>query len=77
MEYLLKNYSDISSIDKKAIIFKDGDAILFEECIGNRNYSETCVAERDRIASPPYYEFLRPINPQESSIIKEDYFQNM
>lgn len=58
MKYIEKAYSDIETIDKKGIIFKSGDRITFTECIRKRYNSDTCVAERDYAASPPYFEFF-------------------
>lgn len=60
MEYLEKNYFEIEAIDKKGITFKNRDRIVFMDCIGKRYNSETCVAERDCTASPPYFEFFTP-----------------
>lgn len=74
MEYLVKKYSDISGIDRKGIIFKNGDKILFEECIGNCNYSETCVSKRDIVALPPYFEFFTPNKPTRIIFNKTGFF---
>lgn len=60
MEYLEKDYSEIMVTDKRGIMFKNGDKIVFDDCIGRRYNSETCVAERDCTASPPYFEFFTP-----------------
>lgn len=63
MEYLIMSFSDIKSIDKEGIHFKNGDSISFAECIGSRYNSSTCVAERDILALPPYFEFFSPNIP--------------
>ncbi len=63
MEYLIISFSDIHSIDKRGIHFKNGNSISFAECIGKRYNSSTCVAERDILALPPYFEFFSPIKP--------------
>ncbi len=63
MEYLIMSFSDIKSIDKEGIHFKNGDSISFAECIGKRYNSSTCVAERDILALPPYFEFFSSIKP--------------
>lgn len=60
MEYLIMSFSEIKSFDKKGIHFKNGDSISFAECIGKRYNSSTCVAERDILAIPPYFEFFSP-----------------
>lgn len=47
-EPFIKEYSDIKSIDKKEIVFKDYSAFCFESF-------ESC--ERDIAANPPYFSF--------------------
>lgn len=63
MEYIKKNYSDIVAVDKYGITFKNGDKIIFADCIGNRYNSTTCVAERNIADWPPYFEFFTPYKP--------------
>ena len=56
-------FSEIETVNKIGITLKNGDKILFEDCIGNRYNSPTCVAERDITASPPYFEFFTANQP--------------
>ena len=63
MEYLEKSFSEIKDIDRDKIIFISGESIVFNECIKQRYDSETCVAERDICANPPYFEFFTPEKP--------------
>ncbi len=58
MNHLEKNYSDIEKINEMGITFNNGNKIIFKDCIGNRYNSETCIAERNITASPPYFEFF-------------------
>lgn len=58
MEYIEKRYLDIKDVDKTGITFKNGEKIIFKECIKQRYNSETCVAERDLFAKPPYFVFF-------------------
>ena len=58
MEYIEKRYLDIEDVDKTGITFKNGEKIIFKECIKQRYNSETCVAERDLFAKPPYFVFF-------------------
>ena len=60
MEYMEKSFSEIKDIDRDHIIFISGESIIFKECIKQRYSSETCVAERDICAVPPYFEFYTP-----------------
>ena len=61
--YIEKNYSDIQYVDKNGITFKNGDKIIFADCIGKFCNSATCVAERDITASPHYFEFYTDGKP--------------
>ena len=63
MDYLEEEFSNIKSIDKNGITFADGKCIVFSECINQRYNSDTCVAERDCSADPPYFEFFTPEKP--------------
>ena len=63
MDYSEEEFSDIKSIDKNGITFADGKCIVFSECINQRYNSDTCVAERDCSADPPYFEFFTPVLP--------------
>ncbi len=58
MQYLVKKYSEIKTIDSKGIIFIDGSEIFFADCTGKRYDSETCVAERNIEATPAYFDFF-------------------
>lgn len=57
-----RHYSEIKAVDRNGITFEDGTEILFSECAGLYD-SETCVAERDVTASPPYFSFGTPDQP--------------
>lgn len=63
MKYKEINYSEIETLDKAGMTLKNGDKILFKDCIGNRYDSIKCVAERDITASPPYFEFFTSGQP--------------
>lgn len=58
MEYIERSFSEIRMIDNEGITFNDGEMIVFKDCIGRKYNSETCVAERDICAMPPYFEFF-------------------
>ncbi len=60
MEYIERSFSQIKKIDNEGITFNDGEMIAFKNCIGRKYNSETCVAERDICAMPPYFEFFTP-----------------
>lgn len=60
MEYVERSFSEIRTIDNEGITFNDGEMIAFKDCIGRKYNSETCVAERDICAMPPYFEFFTP-----------------
>lgn len=77
MEYIEKRYLDIKDVDKTGITFKNGEKIIFKECIKQRYNSETCVAERDLFAKPPYFVFLLLADILKLSSIKKDFFQNL
>ena len=57
-----KSFSEILTVDKNGITFKDGEKVSFDECAENfknvhsLNHSK-CVAERDIAAHPPYFLF--------------------
>ena len=63
MEYIEKSFFEIKDIDRNGITFKSGEKIIFVECIKQRYNSDTCVAERDISAQPPYFEFFTPNKP--------------
>lgn len=60
MEYLKYSFSEIKDTNRNGITFISGEKINFKECIKRRYNSETCVAERDISAQPPYFEFFTP-----------------
>ena len=62
-EYIEKSFSEIQEIDREKIAFTSGERIVFQECIGRRYNHETCVAERDISAKPPFFEFFTPEKP--------------
>lgn len=74
MEYFEKNYFDIRTVDENGIFFVNEDKIIFADCIGKRYDSETCVAERDIVASPPYFEFFTPYKPTRIIFNKKGLF---
>lgn len=57
MKTTVKSYSEIQSIDKNGLLFKDGTSIDFSKCVNKKNYSGNSIAEREIIANPPYFEF--------------------
>lgn len=57
------SFSDIVSMDREGIVLSCGSKIIFGECAGGRYNSSLCIAERDIIASPPYFEFFIPGEP--------------
>ena len=63
MEYLEIAFSEIEFINESGIVFKDGYIIVFNDCVNRRYNSETCVAERDICANPPYFEFFTSGKP--------------
>lgn len=63
MEYVERSFSEIRIIDNEGITFNDGESIVFKACIGRKYNSETCVAERDICAMPPYFEFFTLYKP--------------
>ncbi len=63
MEYIKKDYSDIQSVGKDGITFTNGDKIVFAACIGKRYNSAICIAERNIVSSPPYFEFFTNYKP--------------
>lgn len=60
MKYVKRSFSEIRRIDNEGITFNDGEIIAFKDCIRGKYNSETCVAERDICAMPPYFEFFTP-----------------
>ena len=52
MKERIKSYTDIVSFDNDGITFSSGDRIIYSEC-----GEDSCVAERDICARPPYFEF--------------------
>lgn len=63
MESLERSFSEIKQIDRNGITFISGETIVFRECVKQRYNSETCVAERDLFAQPPYFLFFTPDKP--------------
>ncbi|MBQ4465247.1 MAG: hypothetical protein II916_04720 [Oscillospiraceae bacterium] len=56
------SYSKVTAIDSSGILFDDGQSIFFQECAlnfarWNPEESGKCVAERDKLADIPYFEF--------------------
>ena len=76
MKYLEKSFSEIKDIDSNGITFIDGDIIVFKDCIKQRYNSETCVAERDILAKPPYFKFFTPDKPTKIIFDKTGLFPN-
>ena len=60
--YTERHFSEVKTVDGNGITFKDGTQILFRDC-GGLYDSETCVAERDVTAAPPYFSFSTPEQP--------------
>ncbi len=57
-----KSFSEILTVDKNGITFKDGEKVSFDECVENLKTANSlsgskCVAERDITAVPPYFLF--------------------
>lgn len=57
-----KSFSEILTVDKNGITFKDGERVSFDECAENYKAANSliqskCVAERDITADPPYFLF--------------------
>lgn len=57
-----KSFSDILTVDKNGITFKDSKNVSFDECAANFKAANSlsiskCVAERDITADPPYFPF--------------------
>ena len=77
MEYIEKRYLDIKDVDKTGITFKNGEKIIFKECIKQRYNSETCVAERDLFAKPPYFVFFTSCRYTKVIFNKKGFFQNL
>ena len=77
MEYIEKRYLDIKDVDKTGITFKNGEKIIFKECIKQRYNSETCVAERDLFAKPPYFVFFTSGRYTKVIFNKKGFFQNL
>lgn len=76
MEYLERSFLEIKDIDSKGITFIDGTLIVFKDCIKQRYNSETCVAERDILAKPPYFEFFTPDKPTKIIFDRTGLFSN-
>jgi len=76
MKYLEKSFSEIKDIDSNGIIFTSGETIIFKDCIKQRYNSETCIAERDILAKPPYFEFFTPDKPTKIIFDKTELFSN-
>ena len=60
--YTEKRYSEILTVDKSGITFKDGEKVNFEECAEKFKAAHSlnqskCTAERDITANPPYFLF--------------------
>ena len=53
---MIKKYSEIEKIGKDCIIFNDGTKIQIIKCV--RKDTNTCIAERDITAIPPYFDFF-------------------
>lgn len=56
------SYKDIQRITQAGILFRDGFALLFEECrnewsVENKINQSCCVAKRDSLAKIPYFLF--------------------
>lgn len=77
MNYLKYSFSEIKDIDKNGITFISGEIINFKECINRRYKSETCVAERDISAKPPYFEFFTPNKPIRIVFDKKGLFSKL
>ena len=59
-----KSFSEILTVDKNGITFKDGERVSFDECAENYKAANSlsqskCVAERDITADPPYFLFYK------------------
>lgn len=83
MKYVKRSFSEIRRIDNEGITFNDGEIIAFKDCIRGKYNSETCVAERDICAMPPYFEFFTPDRRAAGAylsglfLIKKAYFQSL
>lgn len=77
MEYLKYSFSNIKNINRIGIAFISGEKINFKECIKRRYNSETCVAERDISAKPPYFEFFTPNKPIRIVFDKKGLFSKL
>ncbi len=53
---MIKKYSEIEKIGKDCIFFDDGTKIQINDCV--RKDTNTCIAERDITAIPPYFDFF-------------------
>lgn len=53
---MIKKYSEIEKIGKDFIFFDDGTKIQINDCV--RKDTNTCIAERDITATPPYFDFF-------------------
>ena len=53
---MIKKYSEIEKIGKDCIFFDDGTKIQINDCV--RKDTNTCIAERDITATPPYFDFF-------------------
>ena len=58
------NYKSIKFIEKEGILFSDGFKIIFQDCINGfeKHYNSfkdvtNCIAERNILAQPPYFQF--------------------
>lgn len=77
MEYLKYSFSEIKNINRNGIAFISGEKINFRECIKRRYNSETCVAERDISAKPPYFEFFTSNKPIKIVFDKKGLFSKL
>lgn len=76
MKYLEKSFFEIKDIDSNGIIFTSGKTIIFKDCIKQPYNSETCIAERDILAKPPYFVFFTPDKPTKIIFDKTGLFSN-
>lgn len=77
MKYLKYSFSEIKNINRNGITFISGEKIYFKECIKCRYNSETCVAERDISAKPPYFEIFTPNKPIRIIFDKKGLFSKL
>lgn len=65
------SYKEIRELTSEGIRFKDDTILKFSKCEQMKEW-KGCIAFRDIIGSPPYFDFFHPSREEKLRIVFED-----